>query len=335
MNQELQIGTKQLAPEEILKLVRQWGYVASDGLLEKNCQIFSIPEVEGFIGYKFELLNAVVIGDPVCAPKDKPVLALAFDEECRKKNLGVVYTIVSQEFAEWANQHLSAVVIEYGKILVLDPQYNPSRNTGSKAVLVRKKVKHARNEGAVVKEYLGNDPKIEKQLEDVATEWLQKRKGPQIYLCHLALFENRYGKRWFYAQKGTRIVALLILNELQTEKGWVLNNVMMVKDAPKGISEFLVVSILDVLNQERCRFVMAGPVPSKSLGKIMGIGEIKSAIIRFIFRMSRHVFHLDGLSVFWEKFQAQEKGSYLLFPHHNLRLSSIKALMQALNAEKG
>ena len=192
--------------ETLVKLIRKWGDVNTDGLLEESCQTFSTPEFEGFIGYKVESSNAVVFGDPVCAPEDRPQLAKAFDEECKRMNIGVVYTIVSKDFADWASENLEAVMIEFGKKFVLEPHHNPTQNSGSKAVLVRKKVKHAVNEGAMVKEYLGNDPKIEKQIEDLAEGWLKKRKGPEIYLSHLTLFKDRYGKRWFYAQKGDKIV---------------------------------------------------------------------------------------------------------------------------------
>lgn len=334
MDQGIQTEQKILDRQSFVKLVRKWGDVNSDGLLEKNCLIFSTSEIEGFIGYKIESANAVVFGDPVCAPKDKPALAKAFDEECRKRNLGVVYTIVSQDFAEWATENLSAIVIEFGTKFVLNPLHNPTHNTGSKAVLVRKKVKHALNEGAVVKEYLGNDAIIEKQMEDVAEAWLRKRRGPQIYLSHLSLFKDRYGKRWFYAKKDDQIVGLLVINELDAKEGWLLNNVMVTNEAPKGLSELLVISTLESLNEEGCRFVLAGPVPSKQLGKVTGIGEIKAVLVRLMFKILRRVFQLDGHATFWEKFQPQHEGSFLLFPHKNLRISSIKALMQAFNVGK-
>ena len=199
--------------------MRQWGDVNADALLEETCQIFSIPEIEGFIGYKVESSTAVVFGDPVCSPEDKPAFAQAFEEECQRKNLDVVYTIVSQDFADWYSANLSAAMIEFGTKLVLDPHHNPIHNTGSKAILVRKKVKQALREGVEVKEYAADDPLMEKQMEKIAVEWLQKRQGPQIYLAGITLFKDHYGKRWFYALKGEQIVGLLVLNELQSQTG--------------------------------------------------------------------------------------------------------------------
>jgi lysylphosphatidylglycerol synthetase-like protein (DUF2156 family) len=333
VNQELL--TQPLNRQNLVKLIRKWGDVNTDALLEETCRVFSTPEIEGFIGYKIESSNAVVFGDPICSPSDKPLLAQAFDAECKKKKLNVVYTIVSQDFAKWSSENHSSIAVEFGTKFVFDPHNNPAYNSGSKGVLVRKKVKNALKNGVVVKEYLGDDPSIEKQIEQLANDWVQKRQGPQIYLCQVTLFKDRYGKRWFYATKNGQIVGLLLLNELQAQGGWLLNNVMMINDAPKGLSELLIISTLEILDKEGCRFVLAGPVPSKELGKIIGVGGFRSTLIRMMFKLARRIFQLDGHATFWGKFQPQYESSFLLFPHKNLRFSSIKALMKALNASKG
>ncbi len=318
--------------QNLVKLVRKWGDVNSEALLEENCHTFFMPEIEGFIGYKIESKNAVVFGDPVCAPQDKPILAKAFDRECQRLHLKTVYIIASQDFAKWATDNLSAIAVEFGMKFALDPQNNPSFSKGQKASLVRNRMRRALSDNVVVQEYLEDDPSIERQLEEIATNWLKKRQGPQIYLSKIVLFRNRYGKRWFYARKGDNIVALLWINELQSQNGWMLNNIMMIDDAPKGISELLIVFILETLRKEGCRVVLGGPVPAKQLGKISGIGKIKAHLICLVFKIGRYFFNLDGRAIFWNKFQPQFQSSFLLFPHRNLKFSSIKALMRALNA---
>lgn len=333
MNQGI-LEREGLTRADVVELIRKWGDVNTDGLLESGCQFFSIDQIEGFIGYKLESGNAVVFGDPVCADEEKGLLAEAFDGFCLKKGLGVVYTMVSESFAGWATENLKAIAIEFGTKFVLDPSDNPAQRKGSKAVLVRKKVKHAISDGTSVIEYNGENPELERQIEDVATEWLTKRKGPQVYLCHVTLFNDRLGKRWFYAVQNGRVVGLLVLNELKAQGGWLLNNIMMTKDSPKGVSELLVISTLETLNKEGCRLVLAGPIPLAHLGKISGIGEIGSAVLRLLFKSAHLIFNLDGHRAFWDKFQPTSEGSYLLFPHKNLTFSSVKALMQAFNAGK-
>lgn len=314
-----------------VELVRRWGDVNTNGILEESTLAFSIPEIEGFIGYRIEANNAVILGEPVCSTENKPALAKAFQEHCNSNKRGVVYTIVSYDFAKWALENLSAITIEFGEKFIFDPKNNPINHQGHKASLVRRKFKHALKEGVDIKEYVDQDPSIEQQIESVAAEWLKKRHGPQIYLCHMTLFKNRHGKRWFYAKREGHIVGLLVLNKIEMKNGWLITNVMMVNDAPHGLSELLIITVLQILEKENCRYVLAGPTPAKQLGKINGMSFFWAQLARLIFKCIKFIFHLERHTVFWDKFQSEAESSYLVFPEKNLRYSSIKALMRAFH----
>lgn len=321
--------------QRMIGLIRKWGDVNADGLLDESCQIFSIHGVEGFIGYKIESSNAVVFGDPVCAPEEKPLFAHAFQNYCESQKIGIVYAIVSQEFADWALKNLSAATsIEFGEKFILDPQNNPLDKSGPKAVLVRKKVKHAIKEGITVKEYLTQDPHIEQGINEVADEWLQKRHGPQIFLSHLNLFKDRVGKRYFYAEQRGKIIGLIVLNAMQAKNGWMLNNLMISLGSPNGLSELLVVTALQTVGTEGSQHVVVGPLVGYQLGKIVGMGEIKATMTRWLFKFLKVVFRLEGQRTFWTKFQHNIEGCYIIFPKNNLGFMSIKALLQALNVGK-
>lgn len=318
--------------QRLIELIRKWGDVNTDGLLEESCQIFSIHGIEGFIGYKIESSNAIVLGEPVCAPEEKPVYAHAFQNYCESQKMGVIYTIVSQGFADWAVENLSAASIEFGEKFILNPQNNPLNNSGSKAVLVRKKVKHAVKAGITVHEYLNDEPNIEQGICEVANAWLHKRHGPQIFLAHMNLFKDRIGKRYFYAQKEGKIIGLLMLNAMQAKKGWLLNNLMIAQETPNGVSELLVVTAMQALAAEDCHYVIMGPFVGIQLGRITGIGEITATLTRWLFKFLKCVFHLDGQRTFWTKFQHDLEGWYIIFPKKKFGFSSIKALLQAFNA---
>jgi len=333
MTQETLIESATIKHEQILEFVRKWGDVNSDGLLEESCQIFSIHGVNGFIGYKIELSNAIVSGEPVCAPEDKQVFAQAFQDYCESQKLGVVYAMVSQEFADWAVENLSATAIEFGEKFVLNPQNDPLNNSGPNAVLVRKKVKHALKEGATVKEYLNQDPHVEQGIIEVSKEWLEKRHGPQVFLCGLNLFKDRQGKRYFYAEKEGKVIGLLVLNAMQAKKGWMLNNLLMAKATPNGLSELLVVTALQAIAAEDCNHAVVGPFVGHQLGRITGIGEIKATLIRGLFKFIKYLFHLDGQRIFWSKFKHDSEGCYVIFPKRNVNFKSLKALLQAFNVK--
>jgi lysylphosphatidylglycerol synthetase-like protein (DUF2156 family) len=312
---------------QIVDLVRKWAEANTDGILDHATQYFSVPDIEGIIGYRIELGHAVVMGDPICAPVDQLALAKEFEKYCQLRNLRVVYVIVSERFASLAFDQLSFSAVEFGTKFILDPL----KHADNKTALLRKKIRQSTRNGVEVLEYLGNDPKIEDAIEQVANQWVQARKGIQIYLAEPTIFHDRLGKRWFYAKYQGKIIGFVVLNELQSHQGWLLNNVMVLKGSPSGVSEHLVVSAIEALEKEKCRRILIGPVPAKELGKMLGFGKILTKLVKLIYKSLKKICHLDGHEIFWDKFQPELGASYLLFPRKKFRISSVLALLKALN----
>lgn len=313
----------------LVKHVRRWGGLNSDVMLDTDCKFFSVSSIEGFIGYRIEAKTAIVFGDPVCALGEQYQLAEAFQLDCREKGLNVIYAIASDPFAKAIHNQHEYVLIQFGNKLILDPSDNPLKKTGSNGVLLRKKVKHALSEGIVVHEYLTQEASLEKSIEQVGLSWLRSRRGPQVYIAHLNLFNDREGKRWFYAMEKERVIGFLLLNEIQASSGWLLNNLILNPDAPSGTSELLITSALETLEKENSsKSVVIGPVTSKEI-HIAGLGTFSSWFINTVFKTTKKIFKLDGQRVFWEKFQPHGEPAYLIFDKVNFRTT--RALMRAMN----
>lgn len=173
----------------LVETVRKWAGVNTDGILDKTTQIFSVPHIDGIIGYRLQSGNAVVYGDPLCVAADKIALAKEFEKYCKSKKIRVIYLIASEEFNNLATEELSCSSIEFGRKFVLDP----TNFANPKAALLRKKVRQSSRNGIEVHEYTGGNPEIEKAIEDVVAAWVEARKGIQIYLCKPSLFADRVG----------------------------------------------------------------------------------------------------------------------------------------------
>lgn len=323
---------KTLLRDFIVNCVRRWGNETTDATLDPSCQIYCDPNIEGFIGYRLEKNCAVVYGDPVCAPNEKTSLALSFQDYCKKSELSTIYAIVSEEFAEWAGKTICPISFEFGERLILNPQHNPSKNAGRHGSLIRRKVKHAQNEGVIVKEYVNKDEKIERAIENVGIDWLNSRRGPQIHISHVHLFEDKKGKRWFYAQKdnGT-IEGVVVLNELQSKNGWLLNHLMITHDAPNGTPELLVISALETLEKENCNYVTFGAVPAKKIKSIKGVNKMTEFFVHLLYSIARKIFSLDGFQTFWGKFNPSGEKVYLLFSDSSITVNGLISLMKAMN----
>lgn len=321
--------------QERVRLIRKYADTNTDGLLEESCQAFQVQGIEGFLGYRIEDGYAVVFGDPPCSDADRLPLTQAFHDYCKEHNIGIVYTIISKEYANCLQTHFAASIIEFGEKFILEPFHNPKENTGPHAVLVRKKVKHAEKAGVTIHEYVSGDPDIEKQILAVAENWVAKRKGPQIFLAHVTLFNDKAGKRWFYAKQNGTLVGFLVLNRLDAKNGWLMNNVMLLPNAPNGLSELLIIKTLETLKDEGCHYLVAGPVTTKELGAMEGMHSAVEQLIRFIFKGVQFFFHLDGYEAFWLKFDPKTEGSFLAFPNNDISYSSVKAILHAFNMKIG
>lgn len=316
--------------EWIVQKVREYGGTTTDAILDPLCKAFFIPEVDGFIGYRQEDEFAIALGDPVSSLEDQDKLHSAFKEAMEKEGFKVIYALISLRFANWLKEHGFPILIELLEVPYLNPQQSPMDKTGTRGSLVRRKVKHAIKEKVEVSEYTEKDETLQKAMEEVGTAWLNARQGPQIHISHIRLFSDTFGKRWFYAKKGKKIVGVLLLNRVKAQGGWLLNRLMIRPDAPHGTPELLVVTALNKLKDEGCQFVSFGMIPKDKVGRIEGLNPITAYLTRQGFKLASIFYRLDGLRKFWEKYQPETEPSYIAFTEVNL--ASIKGLMKAFNA---
>lgn len=326
----MKIDLKESEREKIVKLVRKWGSSTSDAVLDLHCKHYTLDGIEGLVPYRLESNCAVVFGDPICSFEDMPTLVKSFHDHCKKNKNSIVYVIATKKFASWAINNVCSSMIEFGEELFLRPCKDDPKE-GAEGALLRKKLRRAEREGVKVAEYTNNDPILEKKIEDMANSWLLGRRGPQVYISHVSLFKDRFGKRWFYAKKAEEIIGMALLNKIEGRGGWVLSQVIISPNASIGTSELLVSSAIDALAKEASFYISFGAVPAQKLGDIQGLRKFSSWLIKFVFKLSRKLFHFDGKKVFWQKFQPKGEPAYVLFGESNIKINDILGLIKAVN----
>lgn len=316
---------------DIVSLVRKWGGCTSDAVLDPACSIFSVPEIEGLLGYRKGPGCFVVYGDPICDPKNLPKLTEIFHQHCHQIKHTIIYISASQKFAQWALQNVCKTSIEFGGELFIDPHNDPRKATGIYASLVRRKVKQAIREGVSIHEYADSNAQLEQNIEALGEHWLENRRGPQIYISHVHLFKDREGKRWIYAKFKEKIVGVAVLNKLESRQGWLLNHLMVSQEAPNGTSELLVVTILEMLAKEGCHFVTFGHTPERELGQILGFNSFTKWTLKNAYKVVRKIFKFDRRTKFWQKFFPSIEPSYVLISQARVGIKELIALMRATN----
>ncbi len=320
-----------LARSEIVDHVRRFGGCTSDAVLDPKMSQFTHPGVEGFIGFRQAFRCAVILGDPVCALEQREALTRAFHEFAKERNWSIIYIAVSRSFAEWGAQNICSSLIEFGEELIYDPREDPRKRPGTNGSLVRRKVKRAIKEEVVISEFRGADRVTQEAMEDLGIKWLRARKGPQIHISNIYLFDDSHGKRWFIAKLKGEVVGSISLNQIQAHAGWLMNHLMVLPDAPIGTSELLFTTVLETLDQEGCRFATVGIVTAKELGEIRGLSRGAQWLARNIFRAARRVYDLDGLHMFWGKFHPDKQPVYILSSKKGVGLRELLSISRAMN----
>jgi lysylphosphatidylglycerol synthetase-like protein (DUF2156 family) len=316
----------------VVRLVRTWGGANSAAVLDSRTDLFVPDQIEGLIGFRRAPGVAVVFGDPVCAPEERERIVGLFHQQCAREGRSIVYLCASDEFQRQAvAKGWCAISLEYGEELTLTAQVDPRARTGVDASLVRRKVRHAQKEQVEVREYVGDDPHIEAQIERVGLRWSAARKGPQIHISHLEPFADREGRRWFAAFRADQIVGALVMNEVRSLRGWAFNHLLIDPDAPGGVPESLVVMALDRLRAEGHELVTFGAVPNGHLGAIHGLPSWMAHLLRCAFPWMTRWLPIHGRKKFVEKFGPQASPSYLLFSRSWIGLTEVLGLMRSMN----
>lgn len=322
---------KTQSPRSAADYLKQWGHATSIALLGPSAQFFSIPNIDGAVGYRVGAGCAVVFGDPMCDEKDTPQLIDAFHSFCKKKLKSVIYLGASEKFLQCVLGSHCRTALEIGTELIIDPTQDLLARTGPTAVVLRNKHKQAVREGLTVHEYTGQDVELEKKLEAVGAAWLQLRKGPQVYLNDVAICSHRDHKRIFYTKKQEEIVGVLVMTRLDTYAGWVINFSLTVPQAPRVTSEFMLLEVLSVLGKEQCRFFSIGVYPTDNLGRIVGLGRISRWALRNIFPIATKLFKVNSRQRFWKKFEPRHKAAFLIFSKSRIGLREVIGFLRAMN----
>jgi lysylphosphatidylglycerol synthetase-like protein (DUF2156 family) len=314
--------------EGLVSLVRRFGGVLSPVVFDPGCELFSVPGVTGAVPLRRSLGGVVVaIGDPICAPETSERLVAAL----RDRFTNVLFAGASQAVATLAHR-IGFAVIEFGEQITIDPRRDRPR--GRRGHELTRKLNHARAEEVTLHEYVApGDRRLEQQMARVAHAWLDARRGLQVFVAHIDLFQPRSLRRWFYATWRGRVIGVQSLVRLDARAGYLLEHLVTVPDAPVGTAEYLVAGALDTIGRERCTFASFGVSTAAALGYVSGLSPASIWLGRWFFNTAQRGFHLDSVSRFRKKFgEVVVEPSYLMFSPPRVGPLQLLGLMHAFNA---
>lgn len=318
--------------ESVDTLITNKGNGISEAILDANCQIFTVPHLNGLIGYLIESKRAIVFGDPVCSLEERLELTQAFRDYCHKNQLSIIYLLVSESFTRFAQEHhLCSSSMQVAEELVFNPQRDPT--DGPSGNRLRNKMSHAQHLGLTVHEYLPHDAQLERQMQMLADAWQKSRKGPQIYLGRLNFFDRREGRRWFYVKEKEKVIAVALLRRVDSRQGWLIKFLISIPKATRGTSEWLMLFVMDTLRKENCTFLTNGVLPADQIREVRGLNSFSAFLVKTFFTISKWLFRLDNRKTYWKKFQPTIEKSYILFDKDSIEIGDVWSIFQSLKID--
>lgn len=298
----------------------QYGSAMSEAMFDYSCLFFRIPKCIGFIAYRIEFKCAIIIGDPICPDDEFVKLTQAFHKYCDELHFNVIYIAASEKFTKLVQKNFS-ILIEVCEEMIFDPQIKPIFKSHRIKHRMDKAIKH----GLTFHEYIPFNKEIENSLTEVAAKWQKALKGPSLYIGHLNFFENIVGKRWFYVKDGENMTAMALIS--QVKEGWLLKFLITLPTAFRETSEFLMISLLSMLQQENCHFLTKGVMPVDSLGEIKGLG-LYTKFVNYIYKTISLIFKFKNRKEYWQRYHHQTRPAYLLLYHPKMGYNEIRALLK-------
>ena len=290
----------------------------------EDCRLFHSPPQSGMIGYQLIRNHAVVIGNPLCSPQYARPLNHAFTQYCQRNNWKILYFLASDAFAQEAMHDGCSISIQVGEQLFLNPLTFKKKNK------LRWKINQSLQQGVRIEEYQQSDPSLEQQIKRALQTWIESRRGPQIYLGRFDLCLKQNGNRLFLAMHEGKIAGLLSLSRIDRFQGWVVTHFFALATAPKGTTEHMIASLIELLAVENCRTLCLGIVAGNKLGDIKGLSLPSKLLARSIFNLSKWLFRLEKRKIYLNKYQPHSRPMYLIF-RDKMGMDELLTLKKLLN----
>lgn len=260
----------------------------------------------------------ITAGGPICSKDAREATMEAFAEAAKSAGRRVRFFCLEHESATFKTVNIGQ-----------QPEWDPARWTetlASKASL-REQLRRARAKAVTIREPASTEvaddsSALHHQVCRMVRDW-QKNRGmaPMSFLVSLDLFGNTDFKRYFVAERGEEVVAILVASPIPARNGWFFEDVLRAHDAPNGTVELLFDHAMRVAAEEKIEVVSYGLAPLS--------GEV-GAWLQRVRNHSRWLYDFEGLRAFKAKLMPHEwRPIYLAFPKGEL---GVRATVDSLTA---
>lgn len=292
------ISARTRTQEEVKKareLVNKYGQNCSSYLALENdkCYLFG-RSVEGVIAYGIVRDTMVVLGEPICAPRDFLTFLAEIKTFCEENAYSLLFLNAAGLFLE-DYRKLGMGTLKCGE----EPRfYLPDYSiAGGAAAKMRLNINHATKAGLKVLEYSPNqekNPALEKEITDISQEWFSLKKcGELIFTMGGLGFDNPMDRRYFYAVNAeNRVEGFIVFLPFHGMNGYVADVTRHRKNATRGVMEKIFYEAMTTFRTEGIEW---GSLALAPLARLEEESEMTAKILNTVYKKMNHIYGFKAL----------------------------------------
>jgi len=303
---------------ELLRLQTLYGYNPHSLVsIAPGAQLWSTPEIDGAIIYGEFGRVWLAAGDPLAPPDKTAELAARFAAFARKQNRVPAFVPASADFAQRVVPEIFSSV-RVGSAPYFDlPNWNPR---GDEAKKLRAGINQARRAGVEFGAVPQVDDELRRETAEVCLKWLKSRRAGTTFGWLVALdpFLHADHKRYFTARANSKLVGFLSVSPIPLRKGWYLEDVIGLPDAPLGTATLLVGEALKALKAEGALLATLGtaPLATDAPNELPHENRVVARTLELASNRLDTFYNFAGLRRFKGKFAPSFwESEYALYPH--------------------
>lgn len=281
--------------EKARVLVKKYGQNCSSYLaLEKDKSLYFGKSVEGVIAYGIVKDILVVLGDPICNPKNFVEFLAEIKNFCQTHAYNLLFLNTTGMYIK----QYEKLGMGYTKCGVEPRFYLPEYSlAGGNASKIRLNINHATKSGLIVKEY---DPRksrnlsLEKKITEVSQEWFtMKKSGELVFSLGKIGFENPLDRRYFYAVNATNeIEGFTVFVPYNGMNGYMADITRRRKSATRGVTEKIFYEAMMTFKEEGIEW---GSLAVAPLARLEGEPVITERLLNTIYEKMNYVYGFKTL----------------------------------------
>ncbi|KAI0432806.1 hypothetical protein F5Y09DRAFT_300951 [Xylaria sp. FL1042] len=315
---------------DLEELIVNYGDATNTSWLDDRYKVWRDTETGAAVGYAEENGYALIMGNPLCDPRQYPGVISSFLRYLKKtEDLRPIWLLVSAEVEELLGSKLGWRTLS---------SVAEERVDTHNAAQVAKKERQAKNADIKIHSTGLGEPvpdsvraKCDKRIQD----WKDNRKGKkQVHITDVQPWISMRHRRYLWAEdKQGEITGLVILHRLSPKHGYQIKFALDFPGAPSGSIEALIAQALRLLQSSGVQNVTFGAGAMEELEVGHNLNGIKAKILSHTYKTVAQQLRLGAKSEFREKFGVKNEPVYICYPFMGLGVSGARTLIKFFEDE--